>query len=195
MSDLRNHPAINFFRSGIPIVLAGDDPGSFGYNDLTVDYYLAYMAWGLNLYDLKVIANNSIKYSSIPYEIKQVGYQKFETEWNNFIDEIYSSACLRARLIPLFMKPNISNILPSFGPSNKQVELNIYGIGFEKAICQNISCLFNDFKTEAYMDGIGEIKCFTPILSLSFSKTIEVQIQIGYEIYQTGFSFTFLADD
>ncbi len=61
MPDLRNHPAVTFYKSGVPIVIAGDDPGGFGYNDLTVDYYLIYMAWGLNLYDLREIANNSIK--------------------------------------------------------------------------------------------------------------------------------------
>ena len=45
----------------MPIVIAGDDPGSFGYNELTVDYYLSFMAWDLNLFDLKKIANNSIR--------------------------------------------------------------------------------------------------------------------------------------
>ena len=46
---MRNHPAINYYRSGILIVIAGDDPGSFGYNDLTVDYYLnkIYCVFGL----------------------------------------------------------------------------------------------------------------------------------------------------
>ncbi|CAF0982894.1 unnamed protein product [Didymodactylos carnosus] len=60
VADLRNHPGIVYHRSGIPIVLAGDDPGSFGYNYLTVDFYLASMAWGLNLADLKQFAWNSI---------------------------------------------------------------------------------------------------------------------------------------
>ncbi|RMZ99767.1 adenosine deaminase CECR1, partial [Brachionus plicatilis] len=155
VSDLRNHPAINFFRSGIPIVLAGDDPGSFGYNDLTVDYYLAYMAWGLDLYDLKIIANNSIKYSSIPHELKKIGYEKFEKEWVNFIDEAYQDVCLKR---DSYSQVNVSNLLPTFGPASKQVELSIFGIGFEKAICQKIACLFNDIKTEAIMIGIGEIQ-------------------------------------
>ncbi|CAF1347994.1 unnamed protein product [Rotaria sordida] len=70
-ADLRNHPGITYHRSGIPIVLAGDDPGSFGYNQLTVDYYLATMAWALNLADLKQIARNSIQYSSIPIMMKE----------------------------------------------------------------------------------------------------------------------------
>ena len=68
---MRSHPAINFYRSGLPIVIAGDDPGSFGYNELTVDYYMAFMAWGLNLADLKIIANNSLIYSTVPDEVNK----------------------------------------------------------------------------------------------------------------------------
>ena len=49
---MRNHPAVSYYKSGIPIVIAGDDPGSFGYNDLTFDYYLAFMSWGMSSLDL-----------------------------------------------------------------------------------------------------------------------------------------------
>ena len=45
---------------GIPIVLSGDDPALFGYDEVTVDWYEAYMAWGLNLGDLKKLALNSL---------------------------------------------------------------------------------------------------------------------------------------
>lgn len=91
--DLRSHQALNYFRSGIPIVIAGDDPGSFGYNELAVDYYQVFMAWGLTLADLKEIANNSITYSTIPDEKKLVGYQKFAMEWGQYIDWMYVRAC------------------------------------------------------------------------------------------------------
>ena len=192
MSDLRNHPAINFFKSGIPIVLAGDDPGSFGYNDLTVDYYLAYMAWGLDLYDLKVIANNSIKYSSIPQEIKQIGYKKFEDQWNKFIDDAFQFVCSKRDKNSPF---NVSNLFPAFGPANKQVELRIFGLGFERAICEKIWCLFNDLKVNAKMIGIGEFKCLTPIVSINISEKIELKILIGDSIYRTNFSYTFLKDN
>ena len=93
MPDLRSHPAINFYRSGLPIVIAGDDPGSFGYNELTVDYYMAFMAWGLNLADLKVIANNSLIYSTVPDEVKTEGFIKFNREWTSYIDMMYAKAC------------------------------------------------------------------------------------------------------
>ena len=56
VADLRNHPAVNYIRHGIPIVLGPDDPGTFGYDHFTIDWYEAYMAWGLDLLDLKNIA-------------------------------------------------------------------------------------------------------------------------------------------
>ena len=93
--DLRSHQALNYYRSGIPIVIAGDDPGSFGYNELTVDYYQVFMAWGLTLADLKEIANNSITYSTIPHEKRLKGFEKFEREWDQYIDFMYMRACNR----------------------------------------------------------------------------------------------------
>ncbi|RMZ94829.1 adenosine deaminase CECR1-like [Brachionus plicatilis] len=136
------------------------------------------MAWGLDLYDLKIIANNSIKYSSIPHELKKVGYEKFENQWQKFIDQAYTSVCFKARARWYSFNINVSNILPSFGPANKQVELRIFGIGFEKAICQKIACLFNDIKTEANMIGIGEIQCKTPILNLNSSESFKSATRI-----------------
>jgi adenosine deaminase len=73
--------------------LGSDDPGSFGFNELTVDYYMAFMAFGFDLADLKKIANNSIKYSSISEQTKSIGYLKFENEWNFFILNAYKKAC------------------------------------------------------------------------------------------------------
>ena len=60
VEDVRMHPGINYMRSGLRIVLSGDDPGTFGYNELTVDYYLAFMSWSLDLKDLKQLALNNI---------------------------------------------------------------------------------------------------------------------------------------
>ncbi|CAF0983957.1 unnamed protein product, partial [Brachionus calyciflorus] len=193
VSDLRNHPAINFFRSGIPIVIAGDDPGSFGYNDLTVDFYLAYMAWGLDLYDLKIIASNSIRYSLITNESKIIGFEKFNKLWDNFIDKTYENACLaKNNLTPV----NVSNLLPSYGPVDKEVELSIFGLGFEKALCQNVSCLFNNVKTIGQMISINEIRCKTPVnYSIMGDKAekVNVSLQFGDQVFSTPFTYTFVA--
>ncbi len=110
--DLRSHQALNYYRSGIPIVIAGDDPGSFGYNELAVDYYQVFMAWGLNLADLKEIANNSIRYSTIPEEKKPSGYEKFNVEWQNFVDFMYVRACSVATNLT---NVDLYDLQPNFG--------------------------------------------------------------------------------
>ena len=114
MPDIRNHPAINYYKSAIPIVLAGDDPGSFGYNELTIDYYLAFMGWGLSLYDLREIANNSMRFSSISDNLKSDGLLKFENEWNSFINSLHMNICsnLTINLDRIIMK----KMYPPYGP-------------------------------------------------------------------------------
>ncbi|CAF1018353.1 unnamed protein product, partial [Brachionus calyciflorus] len=193
VSDLRNHPAINFFRSGIPIVMGGDDPGSFGYNDLTVDFYLAYMAWGLDLYDLKIIASNSIRYSLITNESKMIGFEKFNKLWDNFIDITYENVCLtKNNSIPV----NVSNLLPSYGPVDKEVELSIFGLGFERALCQNVFCLFNNVKTIGQMVSINEIRCKTPekyTIKDDKAEKVNVNLQFGDQVFSTPFTYTFVA--
>lgn len=191
---MRNHPAINYYRSGIPIVIAGDDPGSFGYNDLTVDYYLIYMAWGLDLSDLKTIANNSVKYSSIPNEVKAQGYLKFNKLWNEFIDQTYDNLCYRKN-IDNFRNVNanfnVSDLLPSYGPNNVSTEVSVYGYGFEIGLCQKVYCLFGETKTAAEMVKLNEIRCKTPFRQ-SQNLTEKLQIQIGEKTFSTNFNFTFL---
>jgi adenosine deaminase CECR1 len=51
--DLRCHPARSFLHQGIPISISPDDPGFFGYEGVTMDYLYAFIAWELNLADLK----------------------------------------------------------------------------------------------------------------------------------------------
>ncbi len=188
---MRNHPGLNYFRSGIPIVLSGDDPGSFGYNDLTVDYYLAYMAWGLDLYDLKVIANNSLKYSLIPDAKKTEGYGKFQVEWNNFIDEIFESVC---EATSQFQNENlnVSDLLPPYGPSDAQTDITIYGYGFDFALCREIYCLFNNVLVDAVMTNLDQIRCLTP-LGFDQDSFANVSLQIDDVVYDTGFKYKFVS--
>ena len=47
--------------------------GTFGYDDFTIDWYEVFMAWGLDLPELKQLAMNAISFSSMSHEEKQVG--------------------------------------------------------------------------------------------------------------------------
>ena len=51
--DLRTHPARSFLHQGIPVSISPDDPGFFGYEGVTLDYVYIFLAWELNLADLK----------------------------------------------------------------------------------------------------------------------------------------------
>lgn len=187
ISDLRNHPAINYLRSGIPIVLAGDDPGSFGYNELTIDYYLAFMSWGLNLPDLKQISLNSIEYSSIPNGIKGEAIKKWYQSWEEYIDNTYKLAC--SQNYPL-NNLNVTNIYPLIGPLNENTNVTIYGYGFEGFLCKKLKCIFGKEKTNAYLIRSNRIQCITPAVN-QVSRNVPVQIEFNGNIIDLGITFSF----
>jgi adenosine deaminase CECR1 len=189
VADLRNHPGIVYHRSGIPIVLAGDDPGSFGYNQLTVDFYLATMAWGLNLADLKQFAWNSIQYSSLTNDRKIQGFQKWKYQWNLFIDYSYQLACNQTFNN---VNMNISDILPTYGPYDRSINITIFGSGFEIAICKEIRCQFNEQETNGIFIDLNEIICPTPLKNNHLSM-VSITLIIDNQIIQSGIYFQFIS--
>ena len=190
--DLRNHPAIGYYKSGVPIVIAGDDPGSFGYNDLTVDYYLVFMAWGLSLVDLREIANNSIRYSSMLDSNKLVGYTKFGAQWDAFVSTSYASMC--ASLVVNTSVISFTRVYPSYGPSDASVSVTLYGYGLENTLCSQLTCYFNDVATGGYLNKLNEVVCATP---LGFSDTQTVNVSIGYanNMVNTGLKYKFVSSN
>lgn len=63
--DLRNHPVKFLMHHGVQVSISSDDPGFFGYEGVTLDYLFAYLAWDLDIRDLKKLSLNGITYSSI----------------------------------------------------------------------------------------------------------------------------------
>ena len=189
--DMRNHPAINYYKSGIPIVIAGDDPGSFGSNELTVDYYMAFMAWGLTLNDLREIANNSIRYSSISDSGKMVGFKKFQDNWSSFIDKMYADVCSN---INTLLEINVTNVYPSYGPNDRSTDIIIYGYGFERLFCKQIKCYFNQTITFGHLSKLNELVCPTPV---NFAPNSVVSLSMGIDdlVASTGLSFKFVASN
>ena len=86
--DLRIHPACGYIRRGVPCVLACDDPLIFGNHGLSYDFWEAWIAWDLELHDIKLLAMNSIKYSGMNQAEKVTANTNFEAEWSKFIDSI-----------------------------------------------------------------------------------------------------------
>lgn len=82
--DLRNHPAVHYINAGLPIVLSSDDPAVFRHT-LSHDFYVAFMAWGLDLRSLKQLAMNSLTYSAMNPDERRHALAAWERRWTAFI--------------------------------------------------------------------------------------------------------------
>ena len=83
--DLRNHPAVLYINAGLPVVLSTDDPAIMRHS-LSQDFYVAFMAWGLDLRSLKQLAMNSLIYSAMNGDEKRAALAVWETRWQAFVD-------------------------------------------------------------------------------------------------------------
>ncbi|OYU56572.1 MAG: adenosine kinase [Chitinophagaceae bacterium BSSC1] len=87
VSDLRNHPARVLMANGIQCSINSDDPGVFGYDGLSYDFWVAFMAWDLELTGLKKLVLNSINYSSLKNEERKVALIHLQNDWNKFVSD------------------------------------------------------------------------------------------------------------
>ena len=85
--DLRLHPAYTYLSEGIDISISSDDPMIFDYEGLSYDYWHVYMAWQLDLKDLKQLSRNGIKHAALTEAEKDVALKKWERRWHLFINE------------------------------------------------------------------------------------------------------------
>ncbi|XP_057656697.1 adenosine deaminase 2-like [Diorhabda carinulata] len=91
ISDPRNHPMIGLMAEGFPVVICNDDPSAWETIGLSYDWYVAFMAMtsendGIRV--LKQFALNSILYSAMEDEEKEVAVRIWEKSWQEFIDYI-----------------------------------------------------------------------------------------------------------
>lgn len=85
--DLRVHPASGYLSQGIQCSISSDDPGVFGYNGVTYDYWSIFLAWELDLRAIKKLAMNSITYSLLSDAEKEKALKVWQLRWDTFIDE------------------------------------------------------------------------------------------------------------
>ncbi|CAD5112283.1 DgyrCDS1512 [Dimorphilus gyrociliatus] len=188
-ADLRNHPGVGYIRNGLPVILGSDDPGNFGYDSFTVDWYEVFMGWGLDLRDLKKLASNSIKYSVLTEEEKQVAVQKWEASWNNYT----ATTRLKACKLQFKIDPTFNRVLPREGALNGGGKVHIYGRHFEKGICQTIKCKFGNYEeTEGELLNTYLINCQVPSKSNNDVEEVPISISLnGTSFIDTDLSFTF----
>ena len=85
--DLRLHPAYTYISEGIDISISSDDPLIFDYEGLTYDYWHVYMAWQLDLKDLKQLSKNGIEHAALTSAEKDMALKNWERRWQLFINE------------------------------------------------------------------------------------------------------------
>jgi adenosine deaminase CECR1 len=84
VADLRSHPAVAYINAGIPVVLSPDDPGLTRHT-FSHDFYEAFVAWELELRDLKQLALSSIVHSAMGPEEKARARAAWERRWAAFV--------------------------------------------------------------------------------------------------------------
>ncbi len=85
VSDLRMHPAAGYLRRGVPCVLSNDDPGIFGNDGLSYDFWVATLAWELDLRALKQLALNSLQYSGMTDGEKRTALGVWQQQWDAWL--------------------------------------------------------------------------------------------------------------
>lgn len=59
-----------------------------GYQGVTLDYLYAFLAWDLDIQDLKKLCLNSIQFSSVSEDEKKELYKFFQYKWDRFLDYV-----------------------------------------------------------------------------------------------------------
>ena len=62
--------------------------GFLGYVGVSYDYYEAYMSWDLDISSLKRISQNSLRYSGMSQQEKQVAIKEWQQSWDLWIDSV-----------------------------------------------------------------------------------------------------------
>jgi adenosine deaminase CECR1 len=83
--DLRNHPARILLSNGVQCSISSDDSGVYGYQGLSYDFFMAFVAWELDLKAVKKLVFNSVKYSTLDDDRKKKALTTLEIDWNNFV--------------------------------------------------------------------------------------------------------------
>ncbi|XP_026474204.1 adenosine deaminase 2-like [Ctenocephalides felis] len=98
VSDLRNHPGSYLLTNNYPVVIAPDDPGFWGAQGASYDWYEAFMGLAAKWQDLRLLkqlAINSINYSSLEGLKKQELMQEWEKRWEKFVDDVNNGSNMR----------------------------------------------------------------------------------------------------
>lgn len=86
--DIRLHPVATYLALGLPVVLSSDDPGVWGADPLSHDFYVTFVGAASRHADLRMlkqIALNSITYSVLDKYDRDRCKCVFEKRWQKFV--------------------------------------------------------------------------------------------------------------
>ena len=85
MTDLRMSTAPLLLGLGYAVSISSDDPGKFGYEDTTVDYFACAVSFNWSLRHLKLIAYHSINHAIVTEGKRLQILESFEANWNSWV--------------------------------------------------------------------------------------------------------------
>lgn len=87
--DIRLHPVATYLALGLPVVLSSDDPGAWGADPVSHDFYVTFVGAASKHADLRLLkqlALNSITYSALSRVQKIRCYAVFRKRWQVFLN-------------------------------------------------------------------------------------------------------------
>ena len=188
VTDQRQHPAVTYMRYGIPIVLGADDPGTMGYDEFTVDWYEAFMAWGLRLSDLRSLALNSLRFSMMSSNEKLIAEAKYNKNWNKFVKEMKSEACSTDFTSP---GPVVNRIFPNEGAISGSTIVRVFGRNFQMSICEKIICRFGKQQSDGRYIYNSLIMCDATGHGTAEEVDFSISLNSGKHFIQTNMTFEY----
>nr|XP_014096047.1 adenosine deaminase 2-like isoform X2 [Bactrocera oleae]XP_036222361.1 adenosine deaminase 2-like isoform X2 [Bactrocera oleae] len=91
VTDYRNHPCSHLFSNNFTVVISSDDPSFWRATPLSHDFYIAFLGIASAHADmrlLKKLAINSLVYSALNEQQQEVALQKWQLQWDEFIEKI-----------------------------------------------------------------------------------------------------------
>ncbi len=91
MADIRMSSAPILLGLGYAVSISSDDPGKFGYEDTTVDYFAAAVCFNWTLKHLKLVAYHSINHAIVTEGERVKILENFNQHWNQWVAEYLRS--------------------------------------------------------------------------------------------------------
>lgn len=85
VKDLRCHPVRGLIAQGVKVSISPDDEGFWDAGGVTYDYVAAYIAWDLNLSDLKQLLFNALEFAQVDEQHKELVREFCTYKWIRFL--------------------------------------------------------------------------------------------------------------